>query len=60
LDPLEVFIAELIDNLDMKIDLGKNSKKILTVLNDGYKFIDNEKDLNMISYCFECEYFLPR
>ena len=60
LDPLEVFIAELIDNLDMKIDLGKNSKKILTILNDGYKFIDNEKDLNMISYCFECEYFLPR
>ena len=60
LDPLEVFIAELIDNLDMKIDLGKNSKKILSILNDGYKFIDNEKDVNMISYCFECEYFLPR
>ena len=60
LDPLEVFIAELIDNLDMKIDLGKNSKKILTILNDGYKFIDNEKDVNIISYCFECEYFLPR
>ena len=60
LDPLEVFIAELIDNLDMNIDLGKNSKKILTVLNDGYKFIDNKKDINMISYCFECEYFLPK
>ena len=60
LDPLEVFIAELIDNLDMKIDLGKNSKKILTILNDGYKFIDNEKDVNIISYCFECEYFLPK
>ncbi len=60
LDPLEVFIAELIDNLDMNIDLGKNSKKILTILNDGYKFIDNKKDVNMISYCFECEYFLPK
>ena len=60
LDPLEVFIAELIDNLDMKIDLGKNSKKILSILNDGYKFIDNEKDVNMISFCFECEYFLPK
>ena len=60
LDPLEVFIAELIDNLDIKMDLGKNSKKILTIFNDGYKFIDNEKDVNIISYCFECEYFLPR
>ncbi len=60
LDPLEVFIAELIDNLDMEINLGKNSKKILNILNDGYKFIDNKKDVNIISYCFECEYFLPK
>ena len=56
MDPLEIFIAELIDSLDIKIDFGKNYKRIFNVINSGYKFIDEEKDLNMISYCFECEY----
>ena len=56
MDPLEIFIAELIDSLDIKIDFGKNYKRIFNVINSGYKFIDEEKDLNMISYCFECEF----
>ncbi len=60
LDPIEIFIAELIDNLDIEINLGKNSKKILNIINDGYKFIDDKKDINMISYCFQCEYFLTK
>ena len=60
MDPFEVFISELINNLDMQIDLGKNSKKILNLLNEGYKFIEEDKNVSMVSYCFECEYFLPK
>ena len=60
MDPFEVFISELINNLDMQIDLGKNSKKILNLLNEGYKFIEEDKNISMVSYCFECEYFLPK
>ena len=56
MDPLEIFISELIENLDIKIDIGKNYKKIFDAINNNYKFIDEKKDLNMISYCFECEF----
>ena len=60
MDPFEIFISELIDNLDMKIGLGRNSKKVFNLINSGYKFIDEEKKINMISYCFDCEYFFPK
>ena len=60
MDPFEVFISQLIDNLDMKIDLGRNSKKVFNLINSGYKFIDEDKEINMISYCFDCEYFFPK
>ena len=33
MDPFEVFISELIGNLDTKIEIGENSKKILNFLN---------------------------
>ncbi len=59
MDPFEIFVAELIDSLDIKIDLGKNFKKIFNTINNNYSFIDEEKDLNMISYCFECEFIQP-
>ena len=60
MDPFEIIISELIDNLDMKIGLGRNSKKVFNLINSGYKFIDEEKKINMISYCFDCEYFFPK
>ena len=60
MDPFEVFISELIGNLDTKIEIGENSKKILNFLNEGYKFIEEDKNISMVSYCFECEYFLPK
>jgi Periplasmic serine proteases (ClpP class) len=53
---LEIFIVEVIDSIDIKIDFGKNYKRIFNVINSGYKFMDEEKDINMISYCFECEF----
>ena len=60
MDPFEIFISQLLDNLDMKIDLGRNSKKVFNLINSGYKFIDEDKEINMISYCFDCEYFFPK
>ena len=60
MDPFEIFISQLIDNLDMKIDLSRNSKKVFNLINSGYKFIDEDKEINMISYCFDCEYFFPK
>lgn len=60
MDPFEIFISQLIDNLDIKIDLGRNSKKVFNLINSGYKFIDEDKEINTISYCFDCEYFFPK
>ena len=60
MDPFEIFISELIDNLDMKIGLGRNSKKVFNLINSGYKFIDEDKEINTISYCSDCEYFFPK
>ena len=60
MDPFEIFISQLIDSLDIKIDLGRNSKKVFNLINSGYKFIDEEKEINTISYCFDCEYFFPK
>ncbi len=57
LDPFEIFISELLDNLDIKFNFGTKSKKILNLMNNQYKFINEEKDVDMVSFCFECEYF---
>jgi len=56
-DPFEAFLSELIENLNIKFDLGKNTRKVIDFLNYDYKFIDKDKEINMVSYCFECEYF---
>ncbi len=57
LDPFEVFINELLDNLDMRFEFGNKSKQILDLLNSEYKFINKDKNVDMVSFCFECEYF---
>ena len=57
LDPFEVFINELLDNLDIRFDFGNRSKQILNLLNSEYKFINKDKNVDMVSFCFECEYF---
>ena len=57
LDPFEVFINELLDNLDISFDFGNRSKQILNLLNSEYKFINKDKNVDMVSFCFECEYF---
>ena len=57
LDPFEIFINELLDNLDIKFQFGSRSKQVLNLLNNEYKFINKEKDIDIVSFCFECEYF---
>ncbi len=57
LDPLEIFIKELLDNLGLKFEFTQNSKQILRLLNEQYKFINADKEIDMVSFCFECEYF---
>jgi len=56
-DPFEAFLSELIENLNIKFELGKNTRAVIDYLNYDYKFIDKDKEINLISYCFECEYF---
>ena len=57
LEPFEVFISELLDNLDVKINLSQKTKSVINFFSDQYNFIDSDKYINIISYCFECEYF---
>ena len=56
LDPFEIFISELLDNLDIEFNFGTKSK-ILNLMSNQYRFINEEKDVDMVSFCFECEYF---
>ena len=57
MDPFDIFISELLENINIEFNLSRNSKKLISFLNKEYKFIDDEKDVNTISYCFDCEYF---
>ena len=52
LDPIEIFIAEFLDNLDIKLDINRN---LINILDSKYKFIDPNKDLTTAVYCFVCD-----
>ena len=56
LDPFEMFIAELLKNLDVNVNISNHGKMLLNFLNKQYNFIDTNKDINVALYCFECEY----
>ena len=60
LDPFEVYISTIIDNIGLNIKLDNNFKRIYDFFGQGYDFIKNDKDVNVVSYCFECEYFLSK
>ena len=60
IDPFEAFVAELIGNIDLDLKINRNTKRFLDFIDDGYDFIDDKKDINMISYCFECEFFIAK
>ena len=60
LDPFEMFIAELLKNLDVNINISNHGKMFLNFLNKQYNFIDTNKDINVALYCFECEYLYSK
>ena len=59
LDPIDIFIAEILDNFDIKINIGKRTKQLLSLFDSQYQFIDNEKNINIAAYCFECDFIQP-
>ena len=44
---------------DIKINIGNNAKQFLNLFDSQYKFIDNEKNINIAAYCFECDFIQP-
>ena len=60
LDPFEMFIAELLKNLDVNVNISNHGKMFLNFLNKQYNFIDTNKDINVALYCFECEYLYSK
>ena len=59
LDPIDIFIAEILDNFDIKINIGSRTKQLLSLFDSQYQFIDNEKNINIAAYCFECDFIQP-
>ena len=57
MDPFDLFIKELIDNFDSKINLSPEVNTIKKIFSSNYKFIDLDKKVSSVVYCFECEYF---
>ena len=54
MDPFDVFINELLENINIEINLDPRLKFINSKLEKHLKLIDPEKS-NVLLYCFECE-----
>ena len=54
MDPFDVFLNELLENINIEIDLDPRLKLINSKLEKHLKLIDPEKR-NTLMYCFECE-----
>ena len=54
MDPFDVFLNELLENINIEIDLDPRLKIINSKLEKHLKLIDPEKR-NILMYCFECE-----
>ena len=54
MDPFDIFINELLKNINIEIDLDPRLKLINSKLEKYLKLIDPEKR-NILMYCFECE-----
>ena len=59
LDPIDIFIAEILDTFDIKINMGNKTKQLLSLFDFQYPFIDNEKNINIAAYCFQCDFIQP-
>ena len=54
MDPFDVFLNELLENINVEINLDPRLKLINSKLEKHLKLIDPEKR-NILMYCFECE-----
>ena len=54
MDPFDVFLNKLLENINIEIDLDPRLKLINSKLEKHLKLIDPEKR-NILMYCFECE-----
>ena len=54
MNPFDVFINELLENINIEINLDPRLKFINSKLEKHLKLIDPEKN-NVLLYCFECE-----
>ena len=57
MDPLDLFINELLNSFGSKISVGSEIKMLSKIIDSNYKFINLDKKINTAIYCFECEYF---
>ena len=60
MDPFDIFLNELIDNLGGKFNLSNEVKFFSKIVSSQYKFINPEKRINTALYCFDCEYFISQ
>jgi len=60
MDPLDIFISELLKNLDAQIDLNNQGEILMKFLDTHYGFINPDKKINVAVYCFECEYLTTK
>ena len=54
LDPFELFINGLLENINIKINIDPRLKLINSTLEKHLKIIDQNKK-NILAYCFDCE-----
>ena len=54
MDPFDIFLNELLENISIEIDIDPRLKLINSKLEKHLKLIDPEKK-NILMYCFECE-----
>ena len=54
MDPFDVFLNELLENINIEINIDPRLKLINSKLEKHLKLIDPEKR-NILMYCFECE-----
>jgi protease-4 len=54
MDPFDIFLNELLENINIEIDIDPRLKLINSKLEKHFKLIDPEKR-NILMYCFECE-----
>ena len=54
IDPFDVFVNELLENINIKLDVDPRLKLINSTLSKHLKIIDPSKE-NILAYCFDCD-----